>query len=667
MSFTIRLPHLILGLLALIASFQTVIAIAFPLRWRWSNPMPHGANILDMAYSTNGIAVQVGERGQIFTSVDFETWIPRNSGTDRSLRGVAFLGSRIVICGERGAILVADDPSRFALVDLAIPDWLESVAASTNLLVAVGDNAAIFTSADAVTWRRQTVPFTHWLRGVAWGPPGFVAVGENGFIATSPTGTNWNVRASGVSQHLNRVTWAGDRFCAVGEAGTVLTSETGISWSSQNSGAARSLFASAGLPASQLVAGEKEVWLRDGSTWTNQLGDGQLYPPPAWDYYATLWDGAAFWLGGASGMLVQGYKTNLTSQTVWAEAGDSVRDWLWTLVRTPDFYLAAGNRATVMSSGNGVDWTPLIVPNSVTNETFLGIGAAGNQLFVVGTSGAMLRSTNGVTWDAITPRPTTNDLQGFTIRGNLYLASGGRGTILSSADGTAWRPQVTGTTNFLSGLETFPGGFVATGDNGTILTSSDGTNWTLRTSGATNWLYRVHHLNGVLLAVGENGTMRTSTDGFKWTVIPSGTSEWLTDAAFCDGAWYVVGTGGTVLVSTNLATWTSVGTLTRKSLFGLAASPSQLVAVGVEGAILRAQIVPDATPISFLKFQRRGEYNLFLFGGKPDQRFRLEQSSDLLNWSPGQDLDFLDGTGTLILLDQRPHEAMEFYRGRWLP
>nr|MBP8259952.1 hypothetical protein [Verrucomicrobiota bacterium] len=58
---------------------------ASPLPWRWSNPTPHGANIVDIAWA-GGLAVQVGERGQIFTSTDLDSWTPRDSHTDRSLR-----------------------------------------------------------------------------------------------------------------------------------------------------------------------------------------------------------------------------------------------------------------------------------------------------------------------------------------------------------------------------------------------------------------------------------------------------------------------------------------------------------------------------------------------------------------------------------------------------
>ena len=52
--------------------------VNFPLRWRWSNPRPHGNNIVDMAYSPAlGLGVQVAERGQVYTSDDLSSWLPR--------------------------------------------------------------------------------------------------------------------------------------------------------------------------------------------------------------------------------------------------------------------------------------------------------------------------------------------------------------------------------------------------------------------------------------------------------------------------------------------------------------------------------------------------------------------------------------------------------------
>ena len=56
-----------------------------PLRWRWSNPKPHGGNIVDLAYSpTLNLAVEVTELGQVFSSADLNLWTPRETGTTTS-------------------------------------------------------------------------------------------------------------------------------------------------------------------------------------------------------------------------------------------------------------------------------------------------------------------------------------------------------------------------------------------------------------------------------------------------------------------------------------------------------------------------------------------------------------------------------------------------------
>ncbi|HWI55726.1 MAG TPA: hypothetical protein VNZ22_00765, partial [Bacillota bacterium] len=106
--------------------------VAWPLVWRWSNPTPHGANITEMAYA-NGFTIQVAERGQIFTSQDGVSWIPQDSHTTAALRGVTFLGGRILITGQSGTVLFADDPAVFYAANVNTSDWLESVTASPSL------------------------------------------------------------------------------------------------------------------------------------------------------------------------------------------------------------------------------------------------------------------------------------------------------------------------------------------------------------------------------------------------------------------------------------------------------------------------------------------------------------------------------------------------------
>ena len=200
----------LLGGIIVLLPLQESSGTSFPLRWRWSNPGPHGGNIVDMAYSPDlGLGVQVAERGQLYTSDNLSTWLPRDSGVTNALRAAVFFGPRIIVTGEAGVVLYADSVADFkpgTLLDGPTGDWLEAVAASAQTLVAVGDNSAVYTSTNGVTWKRQapSPPLNQWLRGVAFGNGTFVAVGENGLIATSPNGTNWTGRVSSWSRRLRR-------------------------------------------------------------------------------------------------------------------------------------------------------------------------------------------------------------------------------------------------------------------------------------------------------------------------------------------------------------------------------------------------------------------------------------------------------------------------------
>jgi hypothetical protein len=632
-----------------------VAAASEPLAWRWSNPQPHGADIFDFAWHTNGLAVQAGERGQLYTSTDFAAWIPRETHTQRALRGITFLGPRLVVCGESGTILYADDPAAITTLDLGTVDWFEAVAASADRLVAVGDNGAVYTSTNAVQWQRRSVPFNTWLRSVAWGTPGFVAVGENGFIATSPDASAWTVRSGVTSAHLNRVAWLNDRYWALGDGGVVLASTTGVSWQNQNAGATNALAAVAGSSTVNLIAGEREVRTRQGGTWTDQLGPEKPWPPPMWTYYSGLWDGQAFWIGGASGLTAQGYATNASSALEWGAPSDGVlRSWLWAVARTPICYLAVGERGTIMASDNGIDWDLDLVPPTATNTVLLGVGGDTRRMLAVGSGGTILHSTNTVTWEALGSSTTTNDLQAVAVLGDLFVVAGANGTLLTSSNATTWARRTVPTTQFLSGLAAFSGGLIAVGDAGTILSSQNGVDWTPRSRATTNWLWQVRWLNGRLVVIGENGTLLTSADGVTWTQPQTGTTEWLTDAAFLDSTWWVTGTYGTVLSSTDLVHWTPRGAATRKPLFGAASAGGQLLAVGAEGVILRCQIVPDPTPIQILEYAHVAGYDLFLFGGMPDQRFEIQVSPDLAGWQALTPLEFLDGNGTLIHTSIRP-------------
>ncbi|HXG49037.1 MAG TPA: hypothetical protein VNO52_15540 [Methylomirabilota bacterium] len=677
---------------------------AFPLRWRWSNPRPHGNNIASMAYlPLLNRAVQVTERGQVYVSDDLVLWTPRQSGVTNALRSAAFFGagSRLLIVGEAGKILWSDDQETFhsaTFSGTAPTGFLHGLAVSSTLAVAVGAGGAVYVSYTGTNWSRVT-PFTsRQFNSVAWGAAGFVAVTEDGFIFHSATGTNnWQPRLSAAA-HWNRVGYGLGRYTAVGTGGMVVSSTDGINWQAEATGATNELFTAAtsvnGSPiGTRLVAGSNEVRaLATGmKEWSDELRITN--GPPAWTYLSALGRPGFFVVGGRTGMLVEGYTTNGTAPFLWIPTSDTLRPWFFDATYAANLYVAVGDRATVMTSGNGVDWTLELVPPAATNATFLGLGGSDNLLLAVGTGGQIILSTNtpvpavagedlsrtnelGVIWHPV-PAFTTNDLQGVAHRDDRFVVCGDNGSLFVSSNGLNWAAVASPTTNFLSGLTAFPGGFVATGERGTILRSPDGLNWTALTPPTTNWIWRVRHVGGRLIAAGQNGVLLTSTDGSTWATAVSGTSYWLHDVTWVDGTWFAFGKFGTFLSSTNAMNWTARDIPTLKSLYAAATDSRQLLAAGVEGIILRAPVVPDLTPVRILSYQRVAVAdppsinNVFLFGGRPDQRFTLDYraSFDTNQWISGPMLEFTDGSGTLFYLDPLPASppSSEFYRATLVP
>lgn len=697
--------------LSLVVSSQGGAAEA-PLSWRWSNPLPHGNNIYDMAFQ-DGVYWQVADQGRIYRSTDRTTWTPVDSGTTAALRGIASHGGEVLICGESGLLLSGTSAQGFRPQPLLPPttDWLEAVAASDQAAVAVGDAAAIYRRGTGSEWSRVSGhSFTNWLRGVAYGDGTFVAVGEDGFIATSPDGQTWARQNSPVASALNRVTFVNDAFYACGNAGVLLCGQSGgTQWELVDVGATEDLYAYAAQPAipdsvrsPELAAGDLVLQMRDdpNSPWLDHLGSGSLFPAPTWSYYATIWDGQRFLVAGRSGMLVESFWTDDPDiGTLWFEASDSPRDWLWDVIGLPNQYIAVGDRATIMTSQNGVDWSRENVPSNFTDPVILGVGGSSNLVVAAGSNGTLMFSPSSITnilatnvlvtlndcewetnsvvvtnevdllglvWHAVQPAPTSFTLQGVTERDRLIVVVGDNGTVLTTTTGSTWTSRTIPGAPNLSSVAASPDRFVATGDDGALYCSHDTLEWERRDLGTTEWIYRVRYLGGRFVAVGQNGLIIFSSNGLEWDSASSRTTSWLTDVGFTGGFYFVCGTQGSLLVSTDLTDWTATETITGKSLYSLAIRDGQLIVVGVEGVILRSLLAGLAPPniSDFSHVQCPAfTYDRLQLLGRPDQSVVIERSLDLRTWDPVGRLAFLDTEATFDLLRTNTVPAQaEFFR-----
>ncbi|MBL9171810.1 MAG: hypothetical protein JNN07_29035 [Verrucomicrobiales bacterium] len=680
-------------------------------RWRWASPAPHGNHVFD-SVSDLGLTVQVGDRGQILASSDLVAWEPLSSGTTNSLRSVLFFGERLLVCGERGVFLWADSLNEIRPATNAQPtaDWIEGMASSDRELVAVGDNGAVYLSTTGTNWTRQAAGFDAWLTSVTYGrTKGFVAVGEDGFIANSSTGTSWDVQDSGVTNSLYRARFLNGIYYATGTRGMLLWSDDARDWTVIPTGVTNTLFDIAWNGSTFVLVGDGEVLVGSGdSQWVNAFGSGRTSYPPRWTYYNAHWQGQEYLLGGRVGMTVHGFSTNALLSEMnleWETDTDTVRNWLWEVVRLPNRYVVVGDLGTLMTSEDGFSWSLELPPDTATNAVLLGVGGDTNTLVAVGSKGTLiyshhtltnvvytnlvavgldltnevvttnLASTLGIDWVASTSQVTTNDLQGIVRFGQDLIAVGGKGTVVRSSDeGVTWSLLPKAGDAFLSGLTTFSNLLVATGSKGTILTSTNATQWTTRASGTTNWIYRVRRLNDRLFAVGDRGTILTSEDGTRWTPEPSGTTRWLNDITWAESvaspAYYIVGNQGIVLTRTNGGTWKLADSVTQRSLYGVAQNGhGQLVSVGIEGSIVRSQLTLPTVPIQVLGFRPETNRMVFLFSGVTDQRFTLDRSSDIsspTNWWLGPTLEFLDNSGTLLYVENLATNSppVRYFRAR---
>jgi hypothetical protein len=657
--------------------------------WRWSNPAPQGASVFDIA-NFGSLTMQVGEWGQVYASDDLNSWMPRRTGVTNHLRSALFFNGRLVVSGASGLILFTqgDGMSRFNQVNLNTPDWLEGLTTDGTRLTAVGDNGAIYTSANLTNWTR--LPNAgEWLTSVAFGNGKYVAVGYAGYVTTSSDGTNWTSGTRLTTSDLNKVTYLPDGFWILGNNGFVRMSANGTTWTPINVGTTNDLFDAANDGQETVVVGRSE--LRTSSypylVWNSRIGASPA--PPPWTYYVAHFDGSQFIVGGRSGMLVEGFRTNTTSELTWFSDSESPRNWLWSLTSVEGLFVATGEAGGIFTSEDGFDFTQENIPDSARAEFLEGVGGTTNLLISVGTSGTLLYSPAGTTnvtvtdstgqtvtrtvnllglvWNAVSPKPTTNELQGVGVFGNLYIVSGGQGKILTSIDGMVWTGQVSGVTSMLSSVTASPSRVIAVGDFGALTTSQNGILWTARNSGVTNWIYQARYLNSQFVAVGEGGLIMTSPDGLSWTRRNSGTTVWLNSLTFALGNYYAVGTSGTMLRSPDAITWERLPNTTTKSLYGIASDSDRLLTVGVEGALLRARMTPYTTPVNFVQIAEQATGLVFLAAGELDQPFELSNTPDFLNWNVRRDLEVIDNSGIQLFFDGFGRAPALYYRTRLLP
>ncbi|HXS19061.1 MAG TPA: hypothetical protein VN764_17805, partial [Polyangiaceae bacterium] len=175
-------------------------------------------------------------------------------------------------------------------------------------------------------------------------------------------------------------------------------------------------------------------------------------------------------------------------------------------------------------------WTKR-TPAGAFAGSFTSVCWSGSLFVLVGTSGTIQTSPQGIKWTSRTAASSyTGTFQSvcWSATLSLFVAVGATGAIQTSPDGTTWTSRTAGSSYAATfrGLAVSGSRVIAVGASGEVQTSNDGTTWTRRLSGATQFNSVVEIDSGVMVLVGDGGACQVSQDqGTSWSAFGTGTSS----------------------------------------------------------------------------------------------------------------------------------------------
>jgi hypothetical protein len=499
----------------------TIITSPDGINWTVRTRELFATQVSKMAYGA-GIWVAIGGTGLCMTSSDGVTWIPRNTGSDSDLYGLAF-GNSIFVMGDNG--------QRY------------------------------FSSTDGITWTLRASGATYGsTRNIIWDTTNsiFVSVGVGGKINTSSNGTAWTNQTSNVAQDLQTIAFNGGLFVAAGSA-VLATSPTGVTWTSRTiTMPAGKAIVCQGYLGTTYYIGMNGAGIYatspDGATWTttNDIGGTAFYWMTTFNsrLFAVGADYTVLLAGATRAEVLQGVNTTIAQPAVSGTANAQ------TFAFGAGIYVAACGSGLIMTSTDGVDWAVRTVGTAFSSFNCV---IFANSLFVLaGVSGQLYTSPDGINWTVRTSN-TASTISNLAYGNGAYVAVAGSGNIVSSPDGVTWTSRTSNAgANAINSVVYANSLFVAVADAGVIVTSPDGTTWTARTSNTATSLNYLTYANSLFVAIATgSGTnmCTTSPDGTTWTLqtgIAFGSAR---QPTYASGVWSVVGGTGNRAFSTDAATW----------------------------------------------------------------------------------------------------------------
>ncbi len=480
-------------------------------------------------------------------------WVSPSTPGNDLVRYLALPGGKHLIGGAAGTLLSSSNGTTWTTGRITGAGTISGLAMNAGKIVAAAGNGIYLSSDSGLTWKRTVTAYGNML-GVAFGGGRFVVVGNRGTNYWSEDGEKWYQVYS--SMLLQDVVHDGARFVAVGmdandSRAAIAVSSNGSSWTVAYKAPAQ------GYGFSAIARGGNRVVVVGSANAPLLSIAGGAFAPATIVSGGNSFGGVTYYNGS---------------------------------------FIAVGELGAVSRSADGSSWT-----GGPTGDpaTFLGVGAATDAAYIVGTSGVVLRSTDGQTFSRVvnpqTIAPASANFYGLLATDTHLYVTGSQGTLLRSADGQSFTPLVSGTTNALWSMIQHNGVFYAVGDAGTILRSTDGgTTWTkLFTGDFTQNFRSISRLNNLFVVTGSDGLVLTSSNGSGWSRTLFGVQADFYGAAYGNSRYVVVGSGtgisGTnVLTSTTGVSWTAASIGYGWPLRGVVFANGRFTAVGSDGAVLHS-------------------------------------------------------------------------------
>lgn len=256
------------------------------------------------------------------------------------------------------------------------------------------------------------------------------------------------------------------------------------------------------------------------------------------------------------------------------------------------------------------------IPNSLGNTKI--IGFAGDSLGLALASHSIYKTLDGSTFE--NQILSEQNLNAIAYYNHQYIIVGDSGTILSSRDGVQWNTQQSPSSVTLRGIWADSSGWVSVGDSMTILHSKDGLQWQQLYGHQNDTLFTVHSHANDWIAAGSGGTVLRSGDLQNWqkTIIDAGdrytTSLWDGNQFLLGGYHLWAYNCYGIIRKDSLNLWPQIfDGSTKEIILGLAQSQGHTLAFGYSGTLYQSndnkgwdkQIVPTTQQIlTFASFHQ---------------------------------------------------------------